>query len=240
MLQGGGAGDAPAQAADRSSTSPRGPRRTACRSRSTTPRRRGPAVFGPHARSGGVLGRDNISRVNAVAPSAVIYRGDRPVIRRTAGSRAGGGPRGSVDPAHAGAGGPDRNGGTAFLGWHRGPQRADDRRGRRDAPRRDVPAMTLRDGKCLRRSLESGRNSAASGRISSAIENSLQPTLDPTALPGRRRHPIIAVSRWGFSVGRGPGVDWVLPDPKRLLSQADTSRWHFAAGSKSSRRPPPI
>ena len=37
-----------------------------------------------------------------------------------------------------------------------------------------------------------------------------------------------SVSGGDFSVGRGPGVDWVLPDPERLLSKR-----HFAVAYRS-------
>jgi type VI secretion system protein ImpI len=37
-----------------------------------------------------------------------------------------------------------------------------------------------------------------------------------------------SVTGGDFSVGRGPGVDWVLPDPERLLSKR-----HFAVAYRS-------
>ena len=78
------------------------------------------------------LGRDNI-RVNALAPSRGDDRGHRRILRRTAGPRAGGDPRRPVDPAHAGAGGPDRHGGVADLRRELFRHRADDRGRRRDS-----------------------------------------------------------------------------------------------------------
>ena len=73
LLQGGGAGDAHRRAAAASSTSPRSPRPTACRTalHYTTSKA---AVIGLTRGLARELGRDRI-RVNALAPSAVLTEG---------------------------------------------------------------------------------------------------------------------------------------------------------------------
>ena len=95
-------------------------------------------------------------------------------------------------------------------------------------------AVTLRNGKkdCAA-AFESGRNIArvalTGGPLKRmcdrdhATDDAMQLTMTVLRCPDAVAPETRNVTGGEFSVGRGPGVDWVLPDPERLLSKR-----HFA------------
>ena len=102
---------------------------------------------------------------------------------------------------------------------------------------RRCAAMSTRRDARLHRFLESGRNIAAGGPGRLPAEtgviydrprgresaDAMQLTMTVLRCPDAVVPETRNVSGGEYSVGRGPGVDWILPDPERLLSKR-----HFA------------